>query len=339
MAEAVREHDVMKRKTPAKAEPRRRHVDLDDLIEQITVDACGDAEQLRAFRQAFEDEIPSPCSAFVIGEPVTVLQFDFDGNERRGLIAKCRREDGSRYTVSAADVMFPDAEKGALYTSAYRKWLGLAPHPKAPKPRTVKARNESQAPSLEPSGPVELVVLSVQKLAVRCRYASGHQRVTLRTKRFWNLAPGEIVTVRPNKTWSYADNPYLSGEIESTRTDAAALGLTPLKLEEHGMWKPAEEYWGEDGEPVADWAKPIVACGPRPQFEMEQVLPRADPDDPFSDPITESNDRKDAGDLRGAEKLLHFAVWTPMLISETWISSPGRYTPFGTTRWAFASES
>jgi hypothetical protein len=108
----------MKRKTPANAEPRRRRVDLDDLIEQITVDACGDAEQLRAFRQAFEDEIPSPCSAFVIGEPVTVLQFDFDGNERRVLIATCRREDGSRYTVSAADVMFPDAEKGALYTSA-----------------------------------------------------------------------------------------------------------------------------------------------------------------------------------------------------------------------------
>jgi hypothetical protein len=48
----------MKRKTPAKAVPQRRRVDLDDLIEQITVDAYGDAEQLWAFRQAFEDEIP-----------------------------------------------------------------------------------------------------------------------------------------------------------------------------------------------------------------------------------------------------------------------------------------
>ena len=188
----------------------------------------------------------------------------------------------------------------------------------------MKARNESQAPSLEPSGPVELVVLSVQKLAVRCRYASGNQRVTLRTRRFWNLAPGEIVTVRPNKKWSYADNPYLSGEIESTRADAAALGLTPLKLEEHGMWNPAEEYWGEDGEPVADWAKPIVACGPRPQFEMEQVLPGADPE-PRS------------CCMRSARPI--FAVWAPMLISETWISSLGRYMPFGTMRWAFASES
>lgn len=38
---------------------------------------------------------------------------------------------------------------------------------------------------------------------------------------------------------------------------------------------------------------------------MQQVLPGEDPDDPFSDPITESNDRKDAGDFVGAEKLLN----------------------------------
>ncbi len=37
---------------------------------------------------------------------------------------------------------------------------------------------------------------------------------------------------------------------------------------------------------------------------MQQVLPGEDPDDPFSDPITESNDRKDSADLAGAEKLL-----------------------------------
>src|SRR5690242_12593203 len=44
--------------------------------------------------------------------------------------------------------------------------------------------------------------------------------------------------------------------------------------------------------------------GARPEFEMEQVLPGADPDDPFSDPIIESNDRKDGGDIEGANKIL-----------------------------------
>ena len=37
---------------------------------------------------------------------------------------------------------------------------------------------------------------------------------------------------------------------------------------------------------------------------MEQVLPGAEPDDPFSDPITESNDRKDSGDVEGAYRIL-----------------------------------
>ena len=37
---------------------------------------------------------------------------------------------------------------------------------------------------------------------------------------------------------------------------------------------------------------------------MEQVLPGADLDDPESDPITESNDLKDAGDVRGALRVL-----------------------------------
>jgi tetratricopeptide (TPR) repeat protein len=37
---------------------------------------------------------------------------------------------------------------------------------------------------------------------------------------------------------------------------------------------------------------------------MEQVLHGADPDDPFSDPITESNDRRESGDTQGARDLL-----------------------------------
>jgi len=57
---------------------------------------------------------------------------------------------------------------------------------------------------------------------------------------------------------------------------------------------------GEEDEPIEEWAKPMIARGPRPEFEMEQVLPGADADDPFSDPITESNDRKDSGDSKGA---------------------------------------
>lgn len=111
--------------------------------------------------------------------------------------------------------------------------------------------------------------------------------------------PGEIVTVKPRKQWRYAGHLYLSGEIESTRIDVAALGLVPLRLEDMGMWDPKEHYWGEENEPIEKWAKPIIARRSRPDFEMEQVLPGADPDDLFSDPITKSNDLKtDIGGIR-----------------------------------------
>jgi hypothetical protein len=290
---------------PPKSVARPKRGALEDVIEQITVDAYGDAEQLWAFRQAFEDDLTVPCAATIAGAPVTVVKFDFDGNERRGLTATCRLRDGSQQTISAADVQLPPGDPGERYLAAYRKWMGLPPH-RAPKPaKPTRKRNEGVSPARNQDGTVELVVLSVQKLAVRCRHSGSEDRIWLRVKRFWDLAPGEIVSVQPNKQWTYAGNPYLSGEIESRRIDAGALGLSPLDLEKCGMWDPAEEYWGEEGEPIEEWVKPIIARGPRPQFEMQQVLPGEDPDDPFSDPITESNDLKDAGDFAEAEKLLN----------------------------------
>ena len=39
------------------------------------------------------------------------------------------------------------------------------------------------------------------------------------------MVPGEIVTVKPSKQWRFAGHSYISGEIESTRLDVAALGL------------------------------------------------------------------------------------------------------------------
>src|ERR1700761_4371335 len=41
-------------------------------------------------------------------------------------------------------------------------------------------------------------------------------------------------------------------------------GLIPLHLHPMGVWNPDEEYWGEDGEPVEEWAVAIIARGPRP---------------------------------------------------------------------------
>jgi hypothetical protein len=102
--------------------------DLEELIEEIIVDAYGEDEQLWAFRQVIEDEVPLPADGFVIGEPVSVVEIDYDSNERRWLTARCRREDGSEHVVAASEVMFPKGSSGERYIAAYRKWPGLDPY-------------------------------------------------------------------------------------------------------------------------------------------------------------------------------------------------------------------
>ncbi len=154
------------------------------------------------------------------------------------------------------------------------------------------------------SVPLELVVLSVMEKAVRCRFLDSDRIVTLRPRRFRGVVPGEIITVKPHKQWSFGGHPYLSGEVASSRLDVAALGLTPLRLEAMGAWDPEDEYWGEEDDPIEEWAEPIIARGPRPAFEMEKVMPRDDFDDPFSGPILESVDLMTAGDYRGARSIL-----------------------------------
>ncbi|MEK7329297.1 MAG: cytoplasmic protein, partial [Candidatus Eisenbacteria bacterium] len=277
---------------------------LDELIDEITVDAYGDDEKLWAFRQAFEDKVTVPCDGFVIGEPVSVIKLDYDGNERRGLTARCRREDGSEHVVAASDVVLPQRSSGARYVAAYRRWLGLEPLPPEVAPAHRRRDHKATSTDIDLSGPVELVALSVKERAARCRLLGSDRVITLRAGGIWDVVPGEIVVVKPHKQWSYAGHPYLSGEIESARLDVSALGLVPLRLEDQGVWDPQDEYWGEEGEPIEAWARPIIARGPRPAFEMEQVLPGADPDDPDTDPITDSNDLKDAGDHEQAHRIL-----------------------------------
>ncbi len=196
---------------------------LDVIIAEITVDAHGGDEQLWAFRQAFEDYVDLPADGFVIGEPVTVIAVDYDGNERRGLTARCRREDGSEHVVAISEVMFSRASAGARHIAAYRRWLGLDPYPAGIRKPSRRGRQHKAADDdLDLSKPVELVVLAVKERAARCRLLGCDRGITLRASRLWDVVPGEVVTVKPEKQWRYAGHPYLSGEIQLTRIDVKA---------------------------------------------------------------------------------------------------------------------
>ena len=128
---------------------------LDELIEEITTDAYGDDEQLWAFRQVIADDVTLPADGFVIGEPVSVVEIDYGGNTRRGLTAKCRREDGSAYVVAASEVTFSEGSAGARYVAAYRRWLGLDPYPgEAQVPARRKHRHKAADDDLDLISPL-----------------------------------------------------------------------------------------------------------------------------------------------------------------------------------------
>ncbi len=278
--------------------------ELDRLLEEIIVDAYGDDEQLWAFRQAFEDHVATPTEAFVVGEPVTVMTIDYDGNERRGLTARCRRKTGSEQVIAACDLIFPEGSAAARYMAAYRMWLGIEPYPPGSVALTVRRPEKATQNDIDKAREVELIALAVKGNAVSCRIAGKERVITLRPAGLWDVAPGEIITVTPRKQWRYRGHPYLSGEIKSWRLETAALGLTPLQLKEWGVWDPKDHYWGEPDEPIEKWAKPIMSGGPRTEYEMEQVLPGEDPDDIDTDPILEAVELKQAGDSPGAHRIL-----------------------------------
>ena len=153
---------------------------------------------------------------------------------------------------------------------------------------------------------IELVALAVKQTGIRCRILGTGEAVTLRPgSGVRTEAEAHILTVEPSKAWTYGRTVYVSGQVLDMRLDVPALGLVPLKLLDETLWDPEQEYWGEEGEPIMDCFKPIIAAGPRPSFEMEQVIPGMDVDDPDSDPIGHAVDLYEAGDVEESTRVLH----------------------------------
>lgn len=123
---------------------------IDELVERVTVDAYGAYEQLSAFWQCFEDEARFPFPATVVGAAVEVMGVDFPGDERRGLVAICRR-GGTDHLVSLIDVVptgpMPMLTRQLL--DAYRRWSGVAP---PARPPTTEFRQRVAVPKPVVSG-------------------------------------------------------------------------------------------------------------------------------------------------------------------------------------------
>ena len=77
---------------------------IEDLLEEILVDAFGEDEQLSSFERAFNTSVRFPFPARVVGVAVKVTGVVYEGHQRRGLVALCRRE-AEGHSVSLLDVV------------------------------------------------------------------------------------------------------------------------------------------------------------------------------------------------------------------------------------------
>lgn len=209
--------------------------DGERLLGQIVGEAPDDDGQLWALHHAIKAAVALPLDVHVVGEPMVLVAVEYDGNARRGLVARCRREDGSEHRISLVDVEMPAQTPGSRHVAAYRAWVGIIPDAGAPA-TTQRSRHQHKAgdADLDLSRPVELVVLAVKERAARCRLLGSGRVITLRAGSLHRIVAGHIVTVAPNKHWRHAGHPYLSGQIAGTRIDATALGLVPLALRAAG---------------------------------------------------------------------------------------------------------
>ncbi len=97
------------------------NAELDRLIEDVLVDAYGDSEQLGAFECAFA-ESGLPVGAEVLGLACSLDAVDYDGDERRGLVANVTI-DGRRRRVGLIEVQVTDqGHEAARLMAAFERW-------------------------------------------------------------------------------------------------------------------------------------------------------------------------------------------------------------------------
>ena len=98
--------------------------------DMVIGDAEDDGEQLSAFLTVLEEELDLPTQVTVLGNPVTVLEFDYV-NTLRGSFAMCNGARGIS-DVTLVDICFASGTSAAWVHAADRHFLGAEPFAAAP---------------------------------------------------------------------------------------------------------------------------------------------------------------------------------------------------------------
>jgi hypothetical protein len=93
---------------------------LDEMIEEATVDAYGESEQIAGFFTMLEDRLKLPFQTKVLEMDVTVERLDMTDDEQ--IVAVCSRGK-SQQPVPILDLTLPDPPpEGAEWIEAFRRW-------------------------------------------------------------------------------------------------------------------------------------------------------------------------------------------------------------------------
>lgn len=95
---------------------------LDQLIEEATVDAYGESEQVVGFFTMIEEHLAFPFTTQRLGQEVTVAKVDI--NRRDQIVAVCLHGKATQ-PISILDLPMPSPlPVGAEWIEAYRRWRG-----------------------------------------------------------------------------------------------------------------------------------------------------------------------------------------------------------------------
>jgi hypothetical protein len=84
--------------------PRLTKARFAEMIEQATVDAYGDSEQITGWFTMIEERRAVPFETKMLGVPVTVERVDLDGSEQIVAICRCGR---ARQSLPIIDLPLP----------------------------------------------------------------------------------------------------------------------------------------------------------------------------------------------------------------------------------------
>jgi len=100
--------------------PRISKARIEEMIEQATVDAYNESEQITGWFTMIDENLAVPFETMVLGMPLTVEHVDLNRSEH--IVAVCTR-GRSRQSLPILDLPLPTPPPdGAEWIEAYRRW-------------------------------------------------------------------------------------------------------------------------------------------------------------------------------------------------------------------------